>query len=94
MPGPLKDSGLPIVHGDSPAASDQYPGDYGADVTWVEPPGGDPYKEVLAAANAFSNRESRVWIRSAHRRGSMGSLGSWMERTCSVRRGAQATPES
>ena len=33
--------------------------DYGADVIWVEPPGGDPYREELAVAYSVFNRGKR-----------------------------------
>jgi len=34
--------------------------DYGADVTWVVPPGGDPCRDALAPAYAMANRAKRV----------------------------------
>ena len=33
--------------------------DYGADVIWVEPPGGDPYREALAPEYSVLNRGKR-----------------------------------
>ena len=33
--------------------------DYGAEVWWVEPPGGDPYRDVLATEYAVFNRGKR-----------------------------------
>src|ERR1700691_89718 len=33
--------------------------DYGADVIWVEPPGGDPYRDALACHYSVINRNKR-----------------------------------
>src|ERR1700728_1712454 len=57
MPGPL--NGIRVIDCSRGIAGSRATGllaDYGADVTWIEPPGGDPYRETLATAYAFSNR--------------------------------------
>src|SRR5437899_2650665 len=57
MPGPLE--GLKVVDCSRGFAGTRSTGifcDYGAEVIWVEPPGGDPFRETLATAYAFANR--------------------------------------
>src|SRR5438132_5314248 len=60
MPGPLE--GLTIVDCSGGTAGPRVTGmlaDYGADVVWVEPPGGDPYREGLAVPYSVFNRGKR-----------------------------------
>jgi crotonobetainyl-CoA:carnitine CoA-transferase CaiB-like acyl-CoA transferase len=40
--------------------------DYGADVIWIEPPGGDPGRECLAAAYSVFNRGKRSVVLDVH----------------------------
>jgi crotonobetainyl-CoA:carnitine CoA-transferase CaiB-like acyl-CoA transferase len=57
MPGPLDD--IRVIDCSRGMAGSRATGllaDYGAEVRWIEPPGGDPYRESLATAYAFSNR--------------------------------------
>jgi crotonobetainyl-CoA:carnitine CoA-transferase CaiB-like acyl-CoA transferase len=60
MTGPL--AGLRVVDCSRGTAGPQLTGllaDYGADVLWVEPPGGDPYRDVLAVPYSVYNRGKR-----------------------------------
>src|SRR5437899_1252903 len=63
MPGPL--NGIRVVDCSRGTAGPRATGilaDYGADVVWVEPPGGDPWRDELAAPYSAYNRgkQSRV----------------------------------
>ena len=40
--------------------------DYGADVIWVEPPGGDPYRAELAVAYSAFNPQAKHRARPPH----------------------------
>ena len=58
--GPLR--GLRVVDCSRGTAGTRAGGilaDYGADVIWVEPPGGDPYRELLAVEYSVFNRGKR-----------------------------------
>jgi len=60
MPGPLQD--LTVVDLTTGTAGPRATGmlaDYGADVTWVEPPGGDRFREQLAVPYSVFNRGKR-----------------------------------
>ena len=60
MAGPL--DGIRVVdcsRGIAGARLTWFLADYGADVIWVEPPGGDPWREVLAAGYSVYNRNKR-----------------------------------
>ena len=60
MPGPL--NGIRVVdcsRGTAGTRLTQLFADYGADVAWVEPPGGDPYRRALAVDYAVFNRGKR-----------------------------------
>jgi crotonobetainyl-CoA:carnitine CoA-transferase CaiB-like acyl-CoA transferase len=60
MPGPLE--GLTIVDCSRGAAGPRATGilaDYGADVVWIEPPGGDPWRRERPAATSVFNRGKR-----------------------------------
>src|SRR5438876_8521459 len=43
--------------------------DCGADVIWVEPPGGDPYRDLLAVPYSVFNRNKRSVILDLHSAG-------------------------
>src|SRR5205085_11711310 len=60
MPGPL--NGIRVVDCSRGTAGPRATGilaDYGADVIWVEPPGGDPCREELAVPYSVFNRGKR-----------------------------------
>lgn len=60
MPGPLQ--GLRVVDCSRGTAGPQSTGmlaDYGAEVIWVEPPGGDPWRATLAVPYSVYNRGKR-----------------------------------
>jgi crotonobetainyl-CoA:carnitine CoA-transferase CaiB-like acyl-CoA transferase len=60
MPGPLE--GLTIVDCSGGTAGPRATGilaDYGAEVVWVEPPGGDPWRRARPAASSVFNRGKR-----------------------------------
>jgi crotonobetainyl-CoA:carnitine CoA-transferase CaiB-like acyl-CoA transferase len=60
MPGPLE--GLRVIDCTSGMAGPKAAGilaDYGADVIWVEPPGGDPFRRELDVAYSVFNRSKR-----------------------------------
>ena len=60
MPGPLR--GLKVLDCSRGTAGPRATGflaDYGADVLWVEPPGGDPYRDALAVPYSVFNRNKR-----------------------------------
>jgi crotonobetainyl-CoA:carnitine CoA-transferase CaiB-like acyl-CoA transferase len=63
MPGPLE--GLTIVDCSGAAAGPRATGilaDYGADVLWIEPRGGDPWRRERPAANSVFNRGKRSLV--------------------------------
>lgn len=63
MAGPL--AGLRVIDLSRGTAGPRAAGllaDYGADVIWVEPPGGDPYRDELAVPYASFNRGKRSII--------------------------------
>jgi crotonobetainyl-CoA:carnitine CoA-transferase CaiB-like acyl-CoA transferase len=78
MPGPLQD--LTVVDLTTGTAGPRATGmlaDYGADVTWVEPPGGDRFREQLAVPYSVFNRGKRsveLDLRSAAGRESLFAL--------------------
>jgi crotonobetainyl-CoA:carnitine CoA-transferase CaiB-like acyl-CoA transferase len=60
MAGPLE--GLRVIDATSGMAGPKAAGilaDYGADVIWVEPPGGDPFRRELEVAYSVFNRSKR-----------------------------------
>src|SRR5437899_7075513 len=60
MPGPL--NGIRVVDCSRGTAGPRATGilaDYGADVIWVEPPGGDPWRNELAVPYSVFNRGKR-----------------------------------
>ena len=60
MSGPLE--GLRVIDCTSGMAGPKAAGilaDYGADVIWVEPPGGDPFRRELSVAYSVFNRSKR-----------------------------------
>src|SRR4249920_1554918 len=65
--GPL--AGLRVVDCSRGTAGTRTTGilaDYGADVVWVEPPGGDPYREQLAVHYSVYNRGKRSIVLDLH----------------------------
>jgi crotonobetainyl-CoA:carnitine CoA-transferase CaiB-like acyl-CoA transferase len=67
MPGPLE--GLRVVDCSRGTAGTRATGilaDYGADVVWIEPPGGDPYRDRLASFYAVQNRGKRSVVLDLH----------------------------
>src|SRR4051812_49285843 len=60
MPGPL--NGFRVIDCTRGTAGPRATGllaDYGAEVIWVEPPGGDPYRQELAIPYSVHNRGKR-----------------------------------
>lgn len=71
VPGPL--DGLRVIDCSRGTAGPRMTGmlaDYGAEVLWVEPPGGDPWRERLQVPYSVFNRNKRsIEIDLRHRRG-------------------------
>ena len=67
--------------------------DYGADVVWVEPPGGDPFRRHAPAAASVFNRGKRSVVLDLKDAGSTRQLVALTGApTCSSRVGAPASP--
>src|SRR4051812_8881220 len=67
MTGPLE--GIRVVDCTRGTAGPRATGilaDYGADVIWVEPPGGDPYRDRLAVRYSVWNRGKRSVVLDLH----------------------------
>ena len=94
MTGPLE--GLRVIDCSRGTAGPRATGvlaDYGADVVWIEPPGGDPCRDRLAAEYSVFNRGKRSVVLDLRIRPARRSCSSCSPpRTCSSRAGVPASP--
>ena len=80
MSGPL--AGLRVIDCSSGTAGPRATGvlaDYGADVIWVEPPGGDPRREELAIPYSAYNRGKRSTVFDLEDESQRGTLLDLLE---------------